>query len=188
MIKQTQDEQEQKVIVPSIKELITWHNQFGRMLEPNGRRTKLYGVDGKEVRYIERSRPTYFWTTEMERDSEGRCLESIDTLRLNCPDGRKRNLTYPECDLVLGSNYHVIDQSYSSPSPRIRKIVFSADLKRPDKYNAFELGEDVNMQGEVLNTIIYYRISHQRFRELRDYQTNIDSLVEAVKSERANKD
>ena len=189
-------ETEFKPRVPSLRELIRWHNQFGRMLEPNERRTKLFGVDGKEVKFIERSKPDYFWiyknTTDLDKnyfdDPRGYCQVqradgSESDFRLACPDGREGWLTYAECDLVLGSNYYVIDRSYSSPSPLIRKILFKADENRADDYNAFELGDIRGLIGEgYLTTVIYYKIPQQRFRELRDWNTNLDSLVEQLKN------
>lgn len=192
MIKQEQF----KLRVPSIRELVKWHNQFGRILEPNQKGTKLFGVDGKEVEFIERSRPQHFYFRDREEGYEGnlgysrfkRLDGSESDFRLDCPDGRQGFLTSAECDLVLGSNYHAIDQDYSSPGPRIRKIIFKANQHMaPEYYNAFELGTSASHCGEdggITTDIIYYKIPEKRFRELRDWKISLDSLVETVKGER----
>lgn len=190
-------QEEFKPRVPSIRELVEWHNRFGRMFKTNERRTKLFGVDGKKVSFTERSKPEY--VTLIERDSDGKLLDTphgYSSVRKRADGsecwfrladlGSEINvyLTYAECDLVLGSNYYLIDQSYSSPGPFIRKVLFKADQGRADKYNAFEIGTPVSCV-DITIPVIYYRIPQQRFRKLRDYQTNLDALVEAVKAERA---
>ena len=53
-------DKEFKPQVPTLRELVSWHNQFGRMLKPNERKTKLFGVDGKEVKFLSRSPPDFF--------------------------------------------------------------------------------------------------------------------------------
>ena len=184
------------IIAPTIEELVEWHNNFGRMLEPNKRRTKLFGVDGKEVKFMERSRPEY--VTLSERDYNGTRIDnnlgysnkvrkngSESDFRLATPDGRDVYLTYPETDLVLGSNYSMIDGGYASPSPFIRKILFKADQSKFEPYNAFEIGNPVNAENNAVRVpIIYYSIPEKRFRKLRNYGNNLDKLVEAVKLER----
>ena len=184
--------------VPSLRELTKWHNEFGRILKPNQKRTKLFGIDGKEVEFTERSMPQHLHFQNRIRDGERLLDNNLDyshlirtdgsrsDFRLDCPDGKWGFLTYAECDLVLGSNYYVIDESYSSPGPRIRKIVFKAnEWMAKDYYNSFELGASFNEFEEGITTdIIYYKIPEQRFRELRDWKTSRDSLVNAVKGER----
>lgn len=186
-------EREWKPTVPTIKELREWHNQFGRMLKPSRNGTELLGVDGKKVEFAERSRPKSFsfqpvW--EGQDTDQGYCHferkdNSRSSFRVTGPSGGMEYLTYPECDLVLGSNYYVIDQGYSSPGPEIRKILFHANYHMElGKYNAFEIGEWFSSAREITLPVVYYKISENRFRELRDYGTNLNHLVDAVKNER----
>ncbi|MFH1638396.1 MAG: hypothetical protein ABIB71_08275 [Candidatus Woesearchaeota archaeon] len=170
---------------PTIEELVKWHNQFGRLLEPNSKRTKLYGVDKKQVKYIERGPPSLIRVVsvpELGDDNQGynhaeRNDGSKSAFRFDSPDGWDVYLTYAECDLVLGTNYYLIDQGYSSPSPFIRKILFKAEASRADRYNAFEIGTPISGWKEVTVPIIYYRISQKRFRKLRGNKEYIKNNI-----------
>jgi hypothetical protein len=177
--------------VPLLRELIRWHNQFGRMLKSNRDGTKLFGADDKEVRFISRSSPDSFHfkdrlegiDDDLGYSVKVRADGSESSFRLHNPNGGWAFLTYAECDLVLGSNYYMIDDGYSSPGPRVRKVLFKANENMAHSYyNAFELGRSVIGDG-IRTAIIYYKIPKQRFMELRDF-ANLDELVNAVKTER----
>jgi hypothetical protein len=182
--------------VPSIRELIRWHNKFGRMLEPNEKGTKLFGVDGKEVEFTKRSFAKSYsfqpvWEgydtdlgyCHLKRKDGSECRFRVTS----SGDSVHEYLTYAECDLVLGSNYQVIDNNYSSPGPDIRKVLFHANYHMDlGDYNAFENGNWSSSGRDITLPVIYYRIPQQRFRELRDCQNNLARLVEAVREERSN--
>jgi hypothetical protein len=194
--------QEEKIKVPSIRKLVSWHNRFRRVLEPNKLRTKLFGVDGKEVEYTARSEPTYVTLRKLDFDGSrlddkvGYCRKtrangSESMFRLAVPEAGTTldtYLTYKECDLVLGSNYYVIDRGYSSPGPDIRQLLFksSQGTLSDEDYNAVEIGIPRRDEHTII-PVVYYRVSKQRFRELRDWNTNLANLIEAVKDERAER-
>src|SRR3989344_5993148 len=108
------------------------------MLVPNQKGTKLFGADRKEVAFVKRSKPEIldFTSTlggerfrDIEDDQNGYSLaerkeeQNFKGLyRLENPDGDGGwvFLNEDESELVLGSNFYLIDTGYSSPGPEIR--------------------------------------------------------------------
>lgn len=160
---------------PTREELLSWRNSFGRMLELNDNGTKLIGAKGKSVKILSRSKQdfiSFFMRSEGE-DSLGYSSQKRKDGKIGVFKVPTRNkydmfLTEDESDYVLGSNYYVIDTGYSSPGANTRRVLFEAESKKPNQFNAFEIGNIII--GEPCRVpIIYYQIPEKQFAELRDY-------------------
>ena len=186
--------------VPAIKDLVRWSREFAVLLELNSERTKLYGADENAVDYLKRSSPEFILSSmrrdcedDLSRDSSGYCIRkrkdgSESVFRLKNPDNVwDEFLTYAECDLVLGSNYSLIDKGYSSPGPEIREQLFEVNAKvGGSDYNAFELGNPVTSFDFKYTIIpaVYYKISDERFKELKHYNFSLERHLDTVRQER----
>jgi len=192
-------EEKFKPKVPSVEELVKINQRFARLLEPDQNRTKLYGVDRKEVKAIERSRPDFCriqiripsmlpgmtdsFTDEdyvIREDGSGASYY-FDRLGL---DGIGLYLTEAESQLVLGTNYTMIDTRYSSPSAEMRKILCGIEGRRADCYNAFEIGNIINSGEYAEVTFMHYKIPEKRFLGLSNTKSELSSLIKALEKER----
>lgn len=184
-------EEQRKMPVPTMEELVRWHDQFARMLKPNEDGTKLFGVDGKRVIFLRRSSPCWVTLTDLPKleDSLGYCIRpredgSESCFRVDSLNGDYAYLNYAECDFVLGTNYYVIDEGYSSPSPGIRRVLFRVDDQKRHGFNAFEIG-NIESDGRYQRIpVLYYKISPGRFEQLKNWRLSSNRWIRRIRAER----
>jgi hypothetical protein len=180
--------------IPPLDELIMMNETFGRLLErrPMSGKSRLYGVDGKPVEPIETSGPKILhlgdriWQNDrVEIQLEnGNIIPGYDTTKH--PQWLDWVLTPTELQLVLGTNYNFMDNTYAGPNwGNLRKLFLANNLIRSD-YNAFEFGDGYEevIDEQVYLPIVCYKITDERFKELSNTINGKKSLIDAVKRER----
>lgn len=182
---------------PSLTELIRMNRSFGRLLDrrcaPGG--SKLYGVDEKPVDVIETSPPkiihigSRLWQNERVEIECGNGTNAFGYNTTKHPQWLDWNLTPKELQLVLGTNYDFMDNSYSGPNWGNLRKLFIANTRIRTDYNAFEFGDghEEVINNEVYLPIVCYQITKKRFKELSNTPEELASLVEEVRFERGGK-
>ena len=172
-----------EIRIPTIEELVQWHNDFGVLLE---RRETIYGVkicgvDGKD---LEPEEILTLTTLNVLYDRKGdgyyhviRGDGSESDFKLSLPDEKDAYLTYAEIDLVLGTNYFLMDKGYSSPSPQIRNIIFKVNSKKPKNFNAFQLYGCVRSICNGVNVSVVYSSSNFSQPSSSTSSTGISSVA-----------